>query len=298
MIHTRKRNAILSFLKKGEYLYKVPSKIDLIELKIQEDKSKFKNHYIPTQGIKAYVLAIHLSNHDSYQIRLIPLFTISEDKEVKRITHIQPDGTFPLNSDDNYFALHHQNGNLSFPKILSVQPAFLIGHDLGTYCMRSVIKWAKEKFDPEMSIAPLELHAMGSETPDALKRRNKFYLRSGFKIVPSSHHEHEDINDLEKIAVGWAKATVGDLLIAELRSEVISVVSTEGSNGLLALSKMIEDDIGMDILNIHRKLEDVSSTLDYKNTRIEELKNTRYRLFLYVAGIFFVLGFAGGVYLN
>lgn len=279
-------------------MYKVPSKIDLIELKIQEDKSRFKNYYIPPQGIKAYVLAIHLSNHDSYQIRLIPLFTISEDKEVKRITHIQPDGTFPLSSDDNYFALHHHNENLSFPKILSVQPAFLIGHDLGTYCMSSVIKWAKENFDPEMSIALLELHAMGSETPQALKRRNKFYMRSGFKIIPSSNHEHEDINDPEKIAVGWAKATVGDLLIAELRSEVISVVSTEGSNGLLTLSKMIEDDIGMDILNTHRKLEEASNTLEYKNTRIEELKSTRYRLFLYIAGIFFVLGFAGGVYLS
>lgn len=285
-------------------MYEVPSKIDLIELKIQEDKSRAKNYYIPPQGIKAYVLAIHLSNYNSYQIRLIPLFTISEDKGdeedkgVKRINHIQSDLALPLCSDNNYFSLSHQNGNLSFPKILSVQPEFLIGHDLGTYCMNSVIKWAKENFDPKMSITPLELNVMGSETPEALKRRNKFYMRSGFKIIPSSHHEHKDINDPEKIAVGWAKATVGDLLIAELRSEVISIVSTEGSNGLLTLSKMIENDIGMDILNTHRKLEDVSRTLEYKDTRIEELKNTRYRLFLYVAGLFFVLGFAGGIYLN
>lgn len=285
-------------------MYEVPSKIDLIELKIQEDKSRAKNHYIPPQGIKAYVLAIHLSNYNSYQIRLIPLFTISEDKGdeedkgVKRINHIQSDLTLPLCSDNNYFSLSHQNGNLFFPKILSVQPEFLIGHDLGTYCMRSVIKWAKDHFNPEMSIAPLTLHAMGSETHEALKRRNKFYMRSGFKIVPSSLHDHEDINDPEKIAIGSAVATVGDLLIAELRPEVISVVSTEGSNGLLTLSKMIENDIGMDILNTHRKLEDVSRTLDYKDKRIEELKNTRYRLFLYVASLFFVLGFAGGVYLN
>lgn len=280
-----------------------PSKIDFLELNIQQDKSPSKELYIPKGGIKAYVLAIHLWDNESYQIRLFPLFTISEEKtvdekKVKRFNYIKSDGNLPLHSDNNFFALNHCDGKLSFHKILNVQPDFLIGYDLGTYCMRSMAKWAKDNFDSEMPITPLTLHTMGSETPEALKRRNKFYIRSGFNIVPSSHHEHEDINDPEKIAIGSAKAKVGDLKIADLRTKVISIVSNEGANGLLALSRTIENGIGMDLLEAHQKLETLSNTLNYKNEKIEELKNNRYRQLLYIAASFFISGYLCGVFFH
>lgn len=187
---------------------------------------------------KAYLIAIHKRSKTFYGIKLIYFFNISCDGCLSLNESMPYDISNFKNTTINYIGLSENgNKNLTIPRILQIAPDSIQGSDLGSYCMRYIVKWAKENYTSSVKIEPICLHELGSNN---VERRNGFYIRWGLTILPDSKFPQEDPIVQKKIQYGYAVGIVGDLLIPELNG-FLNKISKEHLFELIMQSQTVDN---------------------------------------------------------
>lgn len=170
-------------------------------------------------------------------------------------------------SQDNSIEASYDGECLKFSNLIVITPIEFRGHDLGTYCMREIVCWAKEFCPADTKAYGLTTHAMGSDFP---LRRLAFFNRAGFVL-----RDHEGLLEDNDVSIfrGHLIATVGCLVVASTRKCLRLIISETKD---IPVAKLVES-LAYDINGLYKdQTNEISSLRNHLKALQEELQKEEY----------------------
>lgn len=236
-------------------------------------------------------------SNSNISVRMYPIVYVNNDENVyNKMASITTSSSDY--SQDNSMEASYDGECLKFSNLIVITPIEFRGHDLGTYCMREIICWAKEFCPADTKVYGLTTHAMGSDFPS---RRLAFFNRAGFVLQDNEGLLND--NDVS-IFRGHLMATVGSLIVASTR-KCLSVIVSETKD--IPIGKLVES-LAYDINGLYKdQTNEISSLRDHLKTLQEELQkekngkrlDRKYLLKMYAFGVISgVIAFGAIVFLG